>query len=171
MAFVPFQNEALRGTAVAAGLFYLVAYTIASFGSWGVVIALEQEEGKGLQLADYAGLGKKHPWLAFAMAIFMLSLTGLPPTLGLVGKFYLFRSAMEGNLLWLAIIGVLTSLVSAFYYLRVIVTMYFKDGEPVVVKDNVLNWTLGACVLATVILSLVPAPLFAWASNALLSAF
>ncbi len=171
MAFVPFADEAVRATAISAGLFYLVAYTLASFGSWGVLMMLEREEGKGLSLADYAGLGKKYPLLAFAMAVFMLSLTGLPPTLGLVGKFYLFRAVMEGNVLWLAIVGVLTSLVSAFYYLRVIVTMYFKEGAPVIIQDRLAYWAIGSCVVATVALSLVPAPLFAWVSNALISPF
>lgn len=171
MAFVPFANPAIRATAVAAGLFYLVAYTITSFGSWGVVIGLEREEGKGLNIEDYAGLGKKYPWLALAMTVFMLSLAGLPPTLGLVGKFYLFRAIMEGQLYWLAIIGVVTSLISAYYYLRVIVVMYFKDGDPIVNQDNLLGWSIGACVAVTVVLSLLPASLFTWASNALLTVF
>ena len=95
MAFVPFADPKVRLVSVAAGLFYLVAYTITSFGSWGVVIVLEQAEGKGLAIEDYAGLGKKQPMLAAAMAVFMLSLTGLPPTLGLIGKLYLFRAVIE----------------------------------------------------------------------------
>ncbi|MCX6067590.1 MAG: NADH-quinone oxidoreductase subunit N [Chloroflexi bacterium] len=141
MAFVPFADEKVRLTSVAAGLFYLFAYTITSFGSWGVVIALEKAEGKGLAIADYAGLGKKYPLLAAAMTIFMLSLTGLPPTLGLVGKIYLFRAVMEGGVYWLALVGVVTSLISAYYYLRVVVTMYMKDGEPQVTRET---WQPGA---------------------------
>jgi NADH-quinone oxidoreductase subunit N len=128
-----------------------------------VVIGLEREEGKGLNIEDYAGLGKKYPWLALAMTVFMLSLAGLPPTLGLVGKFYLFRAIMEGQLYWLAIIGVVTSLISAYYYLRVIVVMYFKDGDPIVNQDNLLGWSIGACVAVTVVLSLLTASLLNWA--------
>ena len=94
------------------------------------MIALEKAEGKGLEIADYAGLGRKRPPLAAAMTVFMLSLTGMPPTLGLVGKFYLFRAAIEGGFIGLAIIGVLTSLISAYYYLRVVVTMYMREGDP-----------------------------------------
>lgn len=171
MAFVPFGDPAIRATAVAAGLFYLVAYTITSFGSWGVVIGLEREEGKGLDINDYAGLGKKYPWLALAMTVFMFSLAGLPPTLGLVGKFYLFRAIMEGKLYWLALIGVITSLISAYYYLRVIVIMYFKNGDPIINKDNLLYMSIALCVVITVVLSFIPSFLFSWASNAMLTMF
>ncbi len=106
---------------MAAALFYLVAYALTSFGAWAVVIALEKAEGKGLEMDDYAGLARKYPLLAAAMTVFMLSFTGVPPTLGFVGKFYLFRTVIEGGYIGLALIGVLTSLVSAYYYLRVVV--------------------------------------------------
>ncbi len=168
MAFVPFGDEKVQAVAVGSALFYLVAYTLTSFGAWGVVIALEKSEGKGLDIASYAGLGKKYPALAAAMTVFMLSLTGLPPTLGLVGKFYLFRSAIEAGFYWLAIVGVLTSLVSAFYYLRVVVTMYMKDGEPLVTREFWLDFTIGFAAVATVVVSFVPAALFDWASQAIL---
>jgi len=97
MAFVAFGNPELAPDAIAAGLFYLLTYAITNFGSWGIVIALEKENGKGLELGDYAGLGRKHPLMAAAMTVFMLSLTGIPPTLGLVGKLYLFRVVVEGG--------------------------------------------------------------------------
>jgi len=171
MAFVPFANESVRLVSVAAGLFYLVAYTITSFGSWGVIIALERAEGKGLAITDYAGLGKKYPLLAAAMAVFMLSLTGLPPTLGLIGKIYLFRAVIEGGFYWLALVGVITSLISAYYYLRVIVTMYMKDGNPLISRETWLEFTIGACAILTIVISLVPQSLFAWASQAVLKLF
>jgi NADH-quinone oxidoreductase subunit N len=171
MAFVPFANPQIRLDAVSAGLFYLVAYTITSFGSWGVVILLERAEGKGLAISDYAGLGKKYPLLAVAMTIFMLSLTGLPPTLGLIGKLYLFRVVMQGGIYWLALVGVLTSLISAYYYLRVVVTMYMKDGEPQITREFWLELAVGASAVLTVIISLVPQSLFAWASQAVLKLF
>jgi NADH-quinone oxidoreductase subunit N len=171
MAFVPYGNPDVRADAVAAGLFYLVAYAVTNFGAWGVVIALEKSEGRGLQLSDYAGLARKHPALAAAMAIFMLSLIGLPPTIGLVGKFYLFRSVIAGGFTGLAIIGVLTSLISAYYYLRVVVIMYMRDGEPETERESFLDLTTGITALATVILSLVPQFLFAWASSAVLRLF
>ncbi len=171
MAFVPYGNADVRADSVAAGLFYLVAYAVTNFGAWGVVIALEKTEGRGLAIADYAGLSKKYPALAAAMTVFMLSLIGLPPTIGLVGKFYLFRAVIDGGFYGLAIIGVLTSLVSAYYYLRVVVTMYMKDGEPTAERETWLGLTTGAMALATVLVSLVPQYLFAWASEAVLKLF
>ena len=171
MAFVPYGNPAVAQQSVAAGLFYLVAYALTNFGTWGVVIALERAEGRGLEIKDYAGLGKKYPALAAAMTIFMLSLIGLPPTLGFVGKFYLFSSVIAGGFYGLAIIGVLTSLVSAYYYLRVVVTMYMQDGEPVRSRESFLDLTTGLTAVATVVISLVPQFLFAWASSAVLKLF
>jgi NADH-quinone oxidoreductase subunit N len=171
MAFVPFANAEVRNDSVAAALFYLVAYTLTSFGAWGVVIALERSEGKGLEISGYAGLGKKYPLLAAAMTVFMLSLTGLPPTLGLIGKIYLFRAVIEGGVYWLAVVGVLTSLISAYYYLRVVVTMYMKDGKPLVTREWWLEFTIGATAVVTVVVSLIPAPLFDWAAQAVLKLF
>ena len=168
MAFVPYGNNVVAPTAIAAGMFYLVAYAISNFGSWGVVIALEKAEGKGLELDDYAGLAKKYPALAIAMTIFMLSLIGFPPTLGMVGKFYLFRSAMAGGFTGLALIGVVTSLLSAYYYLRVVVNMYMKEGDPEVEREPWLGLTTAITAIATVVVSLVPQFLFLLASTAVL---
>jgi NADH-quinone oxidoreductase subunit N len=171
MAFVPYGNKDVAPVSVAAGLFYLVSYAITNFGTWGVVIALEKAEGKGLEISDYAGLGRKYPALAAAMTIFMLSLIGLPPTIGLVGKFYLFRAVIAGGFTGLAIIGVLTSLVSAYYYLRVVVTMYMQEGEPTRSREAFLDFTTAFTAVATVVISLVPQYLFAWASSAVLKLF
>ena len=171
MAFVPYANPAVRELSVAAALFYLAAYTLTSFGAWGVVIALEKENSQGLKIDDYAGLGRKQPMLAAAMTVFMLSLIGLPPTLGLIGKIYLFRAVITGGYYPLAVVGVLTSLVSAYYYLRVVVKMYMQDGDPQVTREAWLDFTIGAMAVLTVLLSLFPAPLFDWASRAVLALF
>ena len=171
MAFVPYGNPEVAPVSIAAGLFYLVAYAVTNFGTWGVVIALEKKEGKGLAISDYAGLGRKYPALAAAMTIFMLSLIGFPPTLGLVGKFYLFRAVLSGGYVGLAIIGVVTSLISAYYYLRVVVTMYMQDGEPETEREFWLGLTTAGTALVTVIVSLMPGGLFAWASEAVLKLF
>lgn len=171
MAFVPYGNPDVGPVSIAAGLFYLVAYAVTNFGAWGVVIALEKSEGRGLEIADYAGLARKHPALAAAMTVFMLSLIGLPPTVGLIGKIYLFRAVIDGGFYGLAIIGVLTSLVSAYYYLRVVVTMYMRDGEPEAERESFLDLTTTVTAVATVVISLVPQFLFAWASSAVLKLF
>lgn len=166
MAFVPYGNAEVRPDAIAAGLFYLVAYAVTNFGAWGVVIALEKAEGKGLEIGDYAGLARKQPVLAAAMTVFMLSLIGLPPTVGLIGKIYLFRSVIEAGFYGLAIIGVLTSLVSAYYYLRVVGIMYIRDGNPQTERESFLDITTIGTAIATVLISLVPQFLFEWASTA-----
>jgi len=171
MAFVPYGNPDVAPVSIAAGLFYLVSYALTNFGAWGVVIALEKSEGRGLNIADYAGLAKRHPALAAAMTIFMLSLIGLPPTVGLIGKFYLFRAVIDGGFYGLAVIGVLTSLISAFYYLRVVVTMYMRDGSPTTERETWLDMTTGVMAIATVAISLVPQFLFTWASSAVLKLF
>jgi NADH-quinone oxidoreductase subunit N len=171
MAFVSFGNPKVAPDAVASALFYLVTYAITSFGAWAVVIAMEKPEGKGLEINDFAGLGRKRPLLAAAMTVFMLSLTGMPPTLGLVGKFYLFRTAVEGGFIGLAVIGVLTSLVSAYYYLRVVVTMYMHSGDAETTREPWLDFTWGLAAVATVVLSFIPMALFTWASEAVLKVF
>jgi NADH-quinone oxidoreductase subunit N len=171
MAFVTFGNLGVSSDAVSSALFYLVTYAITSFGAWAVVIALEKPDGTGLQISNFSGLGRRRPVLAAAMTVFMLSLTGMPPTLGLVGKFYLFRTAIEGGFIGLAVIGVLTSLISAYYYLRVVVMMYMREGNPETTSEPWLDFTWGLTALATVVLSFFPAMLFAWASGAVLHLF
>ena len=171
MAFVPYGNPEVAPVSIAAGLFYLAAYVVTNFGAWGVVIALEKSEGRGLEIRDYAGLARKHPALAAAMAIFMLSLIGFPPTIGLIGKIYLFRAVIDGGFYGLAIIGVLTSVVSAYYYLRVVMIMYMRDGDPQTQREPLLDFTTIATAVATVVISLVPQFLFAWASSAVVKLF
>jgi len=105
------------------------------------------------------------------MTVFMLSLIGFPPTIGMVGKFYLFRAVIDGGFVWLAIVGVVTSLISAYYYLRVVVNMFMREGEPQTGSEFWLNFTWGLTALATVVVSFVPQPLFAWASSAVLRLF
>jgi NADH-quinone oxidoreductase subunit N len=152
--------------AVSAALFYILVYAVCNLGAWGVVLALEKKEGGGLNLDDYAGLGTKNPGLALAMVIFMFSLTGIPPTAGFIGKFYIFRVVIEANLIWLAIIGVLTSLISAYYYLRIIVIMYMRPGEPETHSEAWLDTTVMVTGLLTVLLGILPGPLLALAGKA-----
>jgi NADH-quinone oxidoreductase subunit N len=171
MAVVTFGQEFVSKDAVASSLFYLLAYAVTNFGAWSVVITLERAEGKGLQLEDYYGLGKKYPVLAAAMLVFMLSFIGVPPTIGFMGKFYLFRTVLEGGYTWLAVIGVLTSLLSAYYYLRVVVNMYMREGDPEIAPDRLVQLVSIAGALAVVLLSVFATPLFRWASQAVLNLF
>jgi NADH-quinone oxidoreductase subunit N len=171
MALVPYGNQEVSADAVASALFYLAAYALTNFAAWAVVIALEQNGEKGLELNDYAGLGRKYTGLATVMAVAMFSFTGVPPTLGFVGKFYLFRTVMEGGYTGLALIGVLTSLISAYYYLRVVVIMFMQDGEPVAHRETWLYATGMVSAIAVVVLSLFSTPLIDLASKAVLQLF
>jgi NADH-quinone oxidoreductase subunit N len=171
MALVPYGQKEVIEDAIAAALLYLIAYAFMSFAAWAVVITLEKAEGKGLELSDYAGLGRKYPVLAAIMTISMLSFTGIPPTLGFIGKFYLFRSVVDGGFVGLALIGVLTSLVSAYYYLRVVIYMYMQDGDPVAQRDNWVYLTAGLTGVGMIVLGIFSLPLLNWAYQAALSAF
>lgn len=152
--------------AIGAALFYLLAYMFSNLGAWAVVLAVERVQGAGLQLEDYAGLSSRRPGLALAMALFMLSLTGVPPTVGFVGKFYIFRAAIDAGQLGLALVGVITSLVSAYYYLRVVVMMYMREGEPETRSEGWLNFTVGLTAAATFVLGILPGPVLRLAENA-----
>jgi NADH-quinone oxidoreductase subunit N len=108
-------------------LFYLVAYALTNLGAFAVLIALEQRGEAAWDMSDFAGLYQRRPWLAVAMAVFMLSLAGVPPTAGFFGKLYVFTAAWEAGFAWLVIVGVLTSAISAFFYLRIIVQMFMQE--------------------------------------------
>ena len=110
-------------------LFYLVAYTFMNLGAFAVVIALSRREAERVTIDEYAGLGLKYPFLGAAMSLFMFSLAGIPPTAGFMGKFYIFSAAIQAKYIGLAIIGVLNSVISVYYYLRVTVVMYMGQGE------------------------------------------
>jgi NADH-quinone oxidoreductase subunit N len=168
MAFVSYGSEKVSGQSVSAMIFYLIAYGLTTFGAWAVVVSLEQAESKGLELEDYAGLGQKYPWLGVAMMVFMLSLTGVPITLGFWGKFYLFKTAVDAGYAGLALVGLLTSLVSAYYYLRVVVLMFMRGGEPRVRRDGWLSLVALGAAAAVVALSVIPGRLLEAAANAVL---
>ena len=171
MALVPYGQVDLADAAVSAALFYLLAYMVTNFAAWAVVIALERKEGVGLEIEDYAGLSRKYPLLALTMTIAMLSFIGIPPTIGFMGKFSVFMVVIDGGYPVLALIGVITSLISAYYYLRVVVVMYMREGEPVVRKEAWLYTTAlvtGACVL---VLGIFSEPLLDWATQAVMELF
>jgi NADH-quinone oxidoreductase subunit N len=168
MAFVPYGNANVVRESVSAALFYLMAYALTSFGAWAVVIKLEQAEGKGLNLSDLSGVGRKYPWLGISMLVFMLSFTGVPLTMGFWGKFYLFKTAVDGGFIVLALIGLLTSIVSAYYYLRVVMVMFFQPGDPQIQSGIWVSLTVIVMAICVVGLSFFPSPLFQLTSQAIL---
>jgi NADH-quinone oxidoreductase subunit N len=154
---------AVAGEAV---LFYLVAYGAVTLGAFGTLAALSRDEREPLSLDDVAGLSERRPALAAALTVFLVSLTGIPMTAGFVGKFYLFNAAVSSGWVGLALVGVLMSVVSAYYYLRVVVAMYMRDpvGEDTWAPISpAARLALGICVAATLLLGIYPAPLLALA--------
>ncbi len=112
-------------------VFYLVAYVAMTLGAFAIVVLLEHAGERGEELRDYAGLGFRYPVLGALLSLFMISLSGIPPTVGFVGKLYLFGGAVQSGHILLAVIGVLNSAVSVFYYLRLMVLMYMRDPQEV----------------------------------------
>ncbi len=140
-------------------LFYLLAYALMNIGAFAILSMLETEGGGNLSFDDYSGLSKRNPLLAALMAIFMFSLTGLPPFAGFLGKYYVFAGAVEAGYTWLAIVGVVMSVVSAYYYLRLVTLMYFQESDAAVQSSH-SQLALTAVVLsalAIVVLGIYPA--------------
>jgi NADH-quinone oxidoreductase subunit N len=122
---------ATTATGKAAVLFYLLAYAVTNIGAFGIIALLGTPQNEHDELRDFAGLWTSRPGLAALMTIFLLSLGGFPPTAGFIGKWYIFAAAVERGYYWLAIIGVLSSVVSVFFYLRIVVMMYMTEGSDI----------------------------------------
>jgi NADH-quinone oxidoreductase subunit N len=142
-------------------LYYLLAYTVMNIGAFGVVALAEVRKGSRVSFGDLTGLAGSRPLMAGLMALFMFSLTGIPPFAGFFGKYYVFAGAVSGGYTWLAVIGVLTSLISAYYYLRLVVLMYFKDATaaPEMSRSGLAVTAIVLSALAVVGLGLYPAPI------------
>lgn len=143
-----------------AVLFYLLVYAMMTLGAFAVVIAIGRRGEPNEEIADYAGLGFRNPVLGLAMAVFMLSLAGFPPLGGFVAKFYIFSAAVRAGYVWLAIIGMLNSVVSVYYYVSVLVRMYMQEGDLHVTPAHrrpYLLATLLITAVATIALGIFPA--------------
>ena len=143
----------------AALLFYLAVYSFMTLGAFGVLMALGRRGEPNESLDDWAGVGFRHPALGLSMAVFMLSLAGMPPTAGFTGKFYLFSAAIDAGYVGLAIIGALNSLVSVYYDLGVLVSMYMADGTRTIVAPSSRPYLLATILLtvaATLAIGVMP---------------
>ena len=144
-----------------AVLFYLLAYTFTTVGTFGVITLCTRAGQEAVEVADYAGLARRHPVLAATLGLFLLSLVGIPPLAGFVGKFYLFAAAVRAGYVWLAVIGVLNSAIAAYYYLRVIVYMYMRepDASPTAWAPSFSGGlALVIALIGIVLLGVIPAP-------------
>ncbi len=145
---------------------YLFIYALMNIGAFAVVITLRSEGFQGESLHDYKGLSRTHPVAAAVMLVFMFSLTGIPPTAGFIGKFYIFKAAVAAGYAWLAVVAVVFSVISAFFYLRVVMYMYMHEpeGEPLTLS---LSPAIGLALLITTVMVLIvgiyPSPFLAFA--------
>jgi NADH-quinone oxidoreductase subunit N len=162
------RADALRGI-----LFYLLAYTVTAAGAFALVASLErredEEKGTAWDLDRFSGLAQRRPGWALAMAVFMLSLSGIPPTIGFMGKLLLFRSAVDTGLIGLAIVGMLSSAVGVYYYLRVIVYMFMRpvpEGAHPLERTWTTEITLVLSTAAVVLLGILPGPVTGWLAQA-----
>ncbi len=152
---------------VQATLLYLAIYVVMSFGAFACIIAMRRQGQAVESIADLAGLAGERPGFALAFAIFMWAMAGIPPLSGFFGKFYVFAAAMANGLDVLAIIGVITSVIGAFYYLRVIKVMYFDNGAPQFdVTPGSVRFVMGAGAVVTALFVLLPGPLVVAAAAA-----
>jgi NADH-quinone oxidoreductase subunit N len=157
---------------VSSVMLYLVVYAFMTLGAFALVGMLRKGGLEGDDIEDFTGLAKRQPVTAFLMLIFMVSLAGIPPTAGFIGKFYLFLAAVNAGLAWLAVIGVLLAAVSAYYYLRVVMVMYMREPlpshglAPTLATSPAISIVLACTVAGVILLGLFPGPLFSLAMSA-----
>lgn len=156
---------ALQSTGIVALLFYALAYGVATVGAFGVVslVRVDHDGAAGPEATDlesFRGLGRRSPWLAVAMTIFLLSFAGIPLTAGFIGKFVLFAAGIGGGATWLVIVAIVSSAATAFFYMRLIVLMFFREPEgeavQVVGSMGLSSTAIGVAALLTVLLGVLP---------------
>jgi len=161
MGYVLIGILAGKGAGHGAVVFYLAAYAAVSLGAFGVIAALSRSGREPQVLDDYRGYGFRHPVRAGAMAVFLFSLAGVPPTAGFIAKFGIFFAAMEAGYIGLALLGILASLISVYYYLRLVIVLFMADSDaPAGPKCSASEYAaVVACLAATLILGIFPGPL------------
>ncbi len=159
---------AANNDGISSAMLYLLVYCVMNIGAFGAVILAKTEDGESLVISDYAGLGLRKPLLAMFMTIMLLSLAGFPPTAGFVGKFYIFKSAVQAGHIWLVIVGAVNTAISAFYYLRVVVTMYMREPEeelPFASYPSTLVVGLVLAAIGVLLIGILPSLMLAPAQN------
>jgi NADH-quinone oxidoreductase subunit N len=148
---------------LASIVLYMLVYAFMNIGAFSMVILMCRRGARQENLEDFRGLASSHPWAAIAFLIFFLSLAGIPPTAGFVGKFYLFAAAIQAGFVWLAIIGVANSALSVYYYFRVTMFMYMRDPEREIQLSlsPSLVFALAVMVAGTLLIGLYPSPFIA----------
>jgi NADH-quinone oxidoreductase subunit N len=156
----------------AAAMFYLAAYAFTNFGAFAVVTYVARTHEKYTSVDDFAGLAQRQPVMAAMLTIFLLSLIGVPLTGGFFGKFYVFKAALDSNLVWLTVLGLLNSAVAAYYYLRILVVMYMKDpaagDAPLPGAGAALKVAVYGSAIVTLVLGIFPSFVLDFATKAAL---
>jgi NADH-quinone oxidoreductase subunit N len=158
-AMVPGTNEAFAGI-----LYYLMAYALMNLGAFGCIVLTAWKGHEGDDLRSYYGMGWEKPVMGVILSIFMFSLAGIPPTAGFLGKFYVFGAIIKAKYYWLAVLGILNSVVAVYYYLRVVLVMYMEPKQVIVHPDDrsifargpLVAGALFACAALTLIVGLWP---------------
>jgi NADH-quinone oxidoreductase subunit N len=161
---------ALNKAGLSGSMFYLVTYGVTTIGSFGILTLVRDPDGEATHLSRWAGLGRRSPLVASVFALFLLALAGIPLTSGFTGKFAVFAAGVSGGATPLVVVGVITSAMAAFFYVRVIVMMFFaepvEDGPIVVTPGGATTSALALAVAATVVLGVFPQPLLNLANHA-----
>lgn len=161
-----------NSSGIASVLLYLTLYAFMTFGAFAIVAMLRKGGIEGVDIEDFTGLAKRHPVAALLMLIFMVSLAGIPPTAGFIGKLYVFMSAVEAGLPWLAAVALIFAVISAYYYLRLVMVMYMREPSdlsstsPRMVMSPALSIVLACAVAGVVIFGIYPNPLVNFAMQA-----
>lgn len=162
-------------TGIASVLLYIALYSFMTFGAFAIVAMLRKGGLEGEEIEDFTGLAKRHPVAALLMLVFMVSLAGIPPTAGFIGKFYVFMAAVEAGMTWLAVLALIFAAISAYYYLRLVMVMYMREpgilteSSPRLVMSPALSIVLACAVAGVVILGIYPNPLVSLAAQAVLT--
>lgn len=145
-----------------AAMFYMIVYAITGVAAFGMIIALSRAGNEFDKVSDFAGLNARNPWLAIMMLFVMFSMAGIPPFIGFWAKIIVIEEVIKAGFVWLAVLGVIMAVISAFYYLRVVKAMYFdksEDSSPLQPISSSLNWTVSFVAIALLVLGLMPSSL------------
>ncbi|MBS0169163.1 MAG: NADH-quinone oxidoreductase subunit N [Nitrospira sp.] len=160
------------GGGFASVLLYIAIYSFMTLGAFALIGMLRKEGQESENIEDYAGLAKREPLAAFFMLVFLVSLAGIPPTAGFIGKFYIFMAAVNGGMTWLAVVAVIFAAISAFYYLRIVMVMYMREPEGTAASQSrletspALSFVLACALAGVVLLGLFPNGLWSLATHA-----
>ena len=151
------------GEGFAAAMFYVIVYAVMALGAFGMIVVLSREGFEADRIDDFRGLNERSPWQAFLMLVLMLSMAGVPPFVGFWAKWSVLREVVAADLVWLAVVAVVFSVVGLFYYLRIVKLMYFDEpGEPALSVANPLRLVISVNALSVLVVGLFPGALLGW---------